>query len=177
MLFSVSKCPIEKGFIRDDHGNCVCPPGTALNAYEECRHCVPELGYKIDESGHCVCALERGLIVNSRGECVCPPEHGYELDYFGNCIPSKTFTINFDLNTFKRLLTRMPQISGRPPGCDSDDDCPDHLYCVNRRCENPCEGKICGVNAYCNATNHQAICKCPPNHHGNPETECSSYFS
>lgn len=144
----IPKCPVEKGFIRDEHGNCVCPPGTALNAYEECRHCVPELGYKIDESGHCVCALERGLIVNSRGECVCPPEHGYELDYFGNCIPK------------------------RPPGCDSNDDCPDHLYCINRRCENPCEGQICGKNAYCNATDHQAICTCPPNHHGNPEVEC-----
>lgn len=65
---------------------------------------------------------------------------------------------------------------GRPPGCDSDDDCPDHLYCINRRCENPCEAKICGVNAYCNATNHQAICRCPPNYYGNPETECSTYL-
>ncbi len=85
-LIAVRKCPVEKGFIKDKDGNCVCPPNTALNTNEECRPCVPERGFKVDESGHCVCALERGLIVNERGECVCPPEHGYELDYFGNCV-------------------------------------------------------------------------------------------
>lgn len=80
---------MEKGFVKDEHGNCVCPPGTALNIHEECRRCVPELGYKIDENGRCICALERGLVINERGECVCPPEHGYELDYYGNCVPGK----------------------------------------------------------------------------------------
>lgn len=68
----------------------MCPPDMALNVNDECRKCLPEMGYKVDDSGHCVCALERGLIINERGECVCPPEHGYQLDYFGNCVPGKT---------------------------------------------------------------------------------------
>lgn len=83
----MSKCDVEKGLIKNEKGECVCPPNMALNLNDECRKCLPEMGYKVDDTGHCVCALERGLIINERGECVCPPEHGYQLDYFGNCVP------------------------------------------------------------------------------------------
>lgn len=63
--------------------------------------------------------------------------------------------------------------AARPPGCDKDDDCPDNKSCENRRCINPCEVKPCGINAYCNATDHTAICQCPPNYYGNPNIMCS----
>lgn len=73
--------------MRTESGECVCPPGTALNTNNECRRCLPESGYKIDETGHCTCALDRGFIINEKGQCVCAKEHGYVLDYYGNCVP------------------------------------------------------------------------------------------
>lgn len=82
-------CLVEKGFIRDENGNCVCPPGTGLNPNDECVRCTPERGQKVDERGHCVCALEKGMIIDERGNCVCPTEHGYRLDMYGNCVPGK----------------------------------------------------------------------------------------
>lgn len=63
-----------------------------------------------------------------------------------------------------------------PPGCDNNDDCPDNLSCINRKCVNPCEAKPCGENALCNVTNHEPICVCPPNASGNPEVQCSKYI-
>lgn len=80
-------CDVTKGFIKDESGNCVCPPGTALDMNNECIRCLPERGQKIDERGHCVCALEKGMIIDERGNCVCPTEFGYRLDAFGNCVP------------------------------------------------------------------------------------------
>lgn len=76
-LLAVPSCPVGKGYVRDDLGNCVCPPGTALNENDDCVKCPEELGLKVDERGRCVCALERGMIIDERGNCVCPVEHGY----------------------------------------------------------------------------------------------------
>lgn len=88
LYFLVSKCPIEKGYVRDENGECICPPGTALNQEDECRRCIVELGYKIDERGRCVCDQDRGLIIDERGRCICPTEQGYSLNIYGQCLPS-----------------------------------------------------------------------------------------
>lgn len=89
ILLSVSLCRVDKGFVRDANGNCVCSPGSALDIYENCVPCRIELGYKIDETGHCVCALERGMVRDERGRCVCPEEHDYRLTPRGECVPCK----------------------------------------------------------------------------------------
>lgn len=88
LYFLVSKCPIDKGYIRDENGECICPPGTALNQEDECRRCIVELGYKIDERGRCVCDQDRGLIIDERGRCICPTDQGYSLNIYGQCLPS-----------------------------------------------------------------------------------------
>lgn len=149
----MSKCPIEKGYIQDENGNCVCPPNNALNQNDECVPCPPEKGLKVDESGRCVCALERGMIIDERGNCVCPVEFGYRLDINGNCSP----------------------ISG--PECENDFQCPDHKYCDlnTKTCIDPCGTKKCGTNALCNATNHQAICQCITGYTGDPNVLCSGF--
>lgn len=146
-----SLCNIEKGFVRDIDGKCVCPPGSALNIYNECMQCRPEAGYKIDETGHCVCALERGMVIDERGRCICPIEHGYRLTDRGECIRTDR------------------------PECESNDECPDHRYCnlETKTCEDPCVDKRCGINALCNATNHQAICQCIAGYTGEPEIQCN----
>lgn len=141
-------CPIDRGYIIDRYGECVCPPGSALNVNEECVPCREELGYKVDETGHCVCALERGLILDDRGRCICPIEHGYRLTSDGRCIREE-------------------------PECRFDSDCADYHNCENGVCVDPCLKKTCGINALCNATNHQAVCLCISGYTGNPDVMCN----
>ncbi|RZF34371.1 hypothetical protein LSTR_LSTR008910 [Laodelphax striatellus] len=150
-----NSCPFEKGFIRDDDGNCICPPGTGLSPSDECVRCLPERGQKIDERGNCVCALERGMIIDERGNCRCPTEHGYRLDFHGNCVP----VISVE--------------------CESNDECPDHRYCnlETKTCDDPCAIKRCGVNALCNATGHQAICACITGYYGDANVYCNTTTS
>lgn len=145
-------CPSDK--IIDENGNCVCPPGTALNIYDECVICEAEKGYKIDFAGRCVCALDRGLIIDDRGKCICPEEHGYHLTDQGECV---------------RVFT---------PECEISEDCPDYLYCNtdSKTCEDPCAVKQCGTNAFCNATNHIAVCQCITGYIGDAELYCSKFF-
>lgn len=147
-----SLCRIDKGYIRDANGNCVCPPGSALDIYGDCQPCRVELGYKIDETGRCVCALERGMVIDERGRCVCPVQHGYRLTPNGEC----------------NIVPRTPQ-------CQNNNDCADNEYCnlETRTCEDPCLTKVCGVNALCNATRHEGICQCITGYAGNPEILCS----
>lgn len=86
---------MEKGYVVDEVGNCVCPPGTGLNANDECVRCLQERGQRIDDRGRCVCALERGMIIDERGNCVCPTEFGYKLDVNGHCAPCKLLYLLF----------------------------------------------------------------------------------
>lgn len=141
-------CAVDKGYIVDRYGNCVCPPGYALDINDECAPCREELGYKIDETGHCVCALERGLILDDRGRCICPVEHGYRLTTRGECIKTEQ------------------------PECVFDSDCPDSDWCNNGICEDACLKKICGINALCNATQHKGVCICITGYSGDAEVEC-----
>jgi hypothetical protein len=145
----IHTCPADK--IIDDFGNCVCPPGTALNINEDCIVCETERGYKIDYTGHCVCAVDRGFIIDNDGQCVCPEEHGRKLTEDGQCV---------------RYII---------PQCEVDDDCHDYLYCNTgtKTCDDPCGIKSCGTNAFCNATNHVAICQCITGYIGNPDLYCN----
>lgn len=146
-----SLCVIEKGFVRDVDGQCVCPPGTALDIYEYCTPCREEQGFRIDESGHCVCALERGMVIDERGRCTCPIDLGYRLTPRGECQPEE------------------------PPECTSNDQCADNRFCNldTKTCEDPCLTKVCGVNAFCNAVNHRAQCQCITGYTGNPDLHCN----
>lgn len=96
------------------------------------------------------------MVIDERGRCVCPVKYGYRLTPRGECIPEE-----------KNI-----------PKCYTDDDCPDNRYCDqdSRTCEDPCVTKVCGVNAYCNATNHRAICTCLTGYYGNPEVLCNNTY-
>lgn len=146
-------CKIERGYVRDINGQCVCPPGTALNVYEDCIPCLVEEGFRVDETGHCVCALERGMVIDELGRCVCPTDFGYKLTERGECI-------RVDV-----------------PECEVDADCAENRYCnlETKTCDDPCLTKVCGENAYCNTTNHEAICKCITGYSGNPYDSCTPF--
>lgn len=112
IFISVPKCDIQKGYIVDNEGNCVCPTGTALSSNDECIRCLPERGQRIDEHGHCVCALEKGMIIDERGNCICPTEYGYRIDINGNCKPGeyhylyRNFKSRYLFKYDKTLITR-----------------------------------------------------------------------
>lgn len=85
--FAANICAVDKGQVRDEHGDCVCPPGTAKGDNDVCTLCRIESGMIINQDGYCVCALEKGFIIDEYGRCVCPVEHRYKLDEYGNCKP------------------------------------------------------------------------------------------
>lgn len=95
--FTANVCPVEKGQIRDENGNCVCPPGTAKDENDVCILCRKQSGMIINEDGYCVCALENGMIIDEYGRCVCPTKHGYRLDANGYCkLGTKAIRLNLD---------------------------------------------------------------------------------
>ncbi|PNF22176.1 hypothetical protein B7P43_G05064 [Cryptotermes secundus] len=148
----ISTCRIDKGFIRNEAGECVCPPGTGLNENEDCIRCPEQNGLKVDERGHCVCALDRGLIIDERGNCICPVEYGYMLNISGYC------------------NKRDEHIE-----CESDDQCLDNQYCnlVTKTCDDPCSIQKCGEHSFCNASNHKAECHCVADYFGNAYIGCN----
>ncbi|GLH00237.1 Uncharacterized protein GBIM_06671, partial [Gryllus bimaculatus] len=86
------------------------------------------------------------------GRCVCPTEHGYRLQA-GRCVKT----------------------TGDTPECEVDEHCPDYRFCNpnSKTCDDPCTANSCGVNAFCNATNHQAHCQCLVGYTGDPSVYCN----
>ena len=58
------------------------------------------------------------------------------------------------------------------PECTTDPECPDHLACIQEKCQNPCFTTTCGINAGCRVTRHRAICYCNPGYEGDPYRIC-----
>ena len=46
------------------------------------------------------------------------------------------------------------------PACTTDPECPDHLACIEEKCQDPCytRGQFCGSNAKCKVENNRATC-------------------
>ena len=63
-------------------------------------------------------------------------------------------------------------ITAPRPECTTDPECPQHLACIQEKCQDPCYTSTCGVNAECKAKNHRAICVCIYGFVGDPYTIC-----
>lgn len=58
-------------------------------------------------------------------------------------------------------------------GCRSSSYCPTDKTCVKGKCVGPCQlSGSCGANAFCTASDHVAMCSCPPGYRGDPTIEC-----
>ena len=68
----------------------------------------------------------------------------------------------------QRLTYKKVTLMYLSAGCKSDDECPLHLACYNRECQDPCIYEQCGQNAQCSVRNHKAKCDCLPGYRGNP---------
>ncbi|KAG7170134.1 Neurogenic locus Notch protein-like 1 [Homarus americanus] len=64
-------------------------------------------------------------------------------------------------------------IIGCKPQCVGDYECPDDFRCQGSKCVRVCVQGACGLNAHCEARNHQARCFCPTGYRGNAEHRCS----
>ena len=66
----------------------------------------------------------------------------------------------------------MHDISAPKPECIIDSECPNHLACIQEKCQDPCYAHSCGQNAECKAKNHRAVCVCFPGFVGDPYSFC-----
>lgn len=69
----------------------------------------------------------------------------------------------------------LSQFIGTPPNCRpecvSSSECPNHLACMNRKCQDPCPG-VCGQNAECRVVSHTPNCICIAGFEGDPFSQC-----
>ena len=63
-------------------------------------------------------------------------------------------------------------LSAPRPECVSDPECPNHLACIQEKCQNPCFTHSCGQNAECKVKNHRALCVCLYGYVGDPYSLC-----
>lgn len=88
-LIPAEACPVGRGQIRDEYGNCVCPLGFGKDANDICIPCHRQSNMVVNEEGYCVCDLEKGFSIDEYGRCVCPTRYGYGIDAHGYCRQSK----------------------------------------------------------------------------------------
>jgi len=73
------------------------------------------------------------------------------------------------------VCTCLPDFIGSPPNCRaeciSNNECSNHLACINKKCQNPCVGS-CGANANCHVVSHTPMCSCINGYTGDPFTQC-----
>lgn len=92
------------------------------------------------------------------------------------CIPSPC-GLNADCRVMdtRPVCSCLPDMLGAPPNCRPEciinQDCPPHLACVSKKCQNPCAGS-CGINADCTVLNHRPMCLCRPGFEGDPFSGC-----
>lgn len=92
------------------------------------------------------------------------------------CIPSPC-GLNADCRVMdtRPVCSCLPGMLGAPPNCRPEciinQDCPPHLACINKKCQNPCFGS-CGINADCTVLNHKPMCICASGFEGDPFTGC-----
>lgn len=63
------------------------------------------------------------------------------------------------------------------PECEVDDQCADVKYCElkTHTCQDVCITAQCGINAFCNASDHKAHCECIAGYSGDAYVECRKY--
>lgn len=100
IYIAVNVCPIEKGQVRDEYGNCICPLGYGKDVNDNCVPCRRQSNMVVNEDGYCVCDLEKGFSIDEYGHCVCPTRYGYRIDASGYCRQSTCQLFIFRDKTF-----------------------------------------------------------------------------
>lgn len=170
----VSGCHSHECIVDDD-----CPYNRACLGYK-CRDpCPGSCGvgaYCRVEKHHPVCFCNDGLTGNPLTRCSVLSD---PIPSKNPCQPSPC-----GMNTNCQVLNRRavcscaygflgdPQ-SGCRPECTINSDCSFNMACINRKCVNPCDETICGVNAKCEVENHTPSCSCLDKYMGDPFYQCT----
>lgn len=128
------------------------------------------------EQHHPVCYCNNGLTGNPLTGC-------YPIDIFvpstSPCQPSPC-GVNTQCNVMnnRAVCSCLPDYLGDPqtgchPECVINSDCPTSMSCINRKCINPCEGAVCGINAECRVVQHTPECVCINNFVGDASLQCT----
>ena len=80
-------------------------------------------------------------------------------------------------NNGQAVCSCLPGHTGTPPHCSTicfgNSGCPSHMACQARKCQDPCNGHICGANSKCVVNQHKPECECHQGFGGDPKTGCS----
>ena len=124
---------------------CSCPPGTVGDPFSRCTQqpVVTEPPRPKDPCNPSPCGTNAQCRQQS-GQAICQCIRDYQGDPLIGCKPE----------------------------CLLSFDCPQDKACINSKCKDPCPG-TCGINAECQVSNHNAICKCHEGYTGDPFAQCS----
>ncbi|XP_071552987.1 uncharacterized protein [Panulirus ornatus] len=163
-------------------GRCICPPPYFVDNQDEGKCKSPCEAFS--------CGINSKCTPSDPPQCMCLP--GFAdggpagcvdiNECRGNPCSENAICIN-EIGTFKCECP--PGTVGDPfvgscigtqdVSCRSDNDCPGDLACTpTGACVNPCDSLPCGDNAYCEAEEHAAWCRCHPGFAEGPNGDCVS---
>ncbi|KAB7496769.1 hypothetical protein Anas_09923 [Armadillidium nasatum] len=118
ICYPVKACPIDKGYITNEEGECECPI---------------EKGFYVDENGNCkLCPVEKGFVMTAEGTCICDPSKGFVITRTGEC------DCPLPLSRAEDGSCVLVEVTPLPPICTVNDDCPQDRMCENQNCVRPC---------------------------------------
>ncbi|ROT61478.1 hypothetical protein C7M84_020730 [Penaeus vannamei] len=176
---SDSDCLVNERCVQP--GKCVCPPPYFVDNQDNNRCKSPCEAFSCGINSKCTptdppqCMCQPGFVNRGPAGCV-------DIDECReNPCGQGAICIN-EIGTFKCECP--PGTEGDPfigtcnrreeVECRSDDDCPGDLACTDSgECVNPCDALPCGSNAYCEAEDHAAWCRCHPGYAEGPTATAS----
>lgn len=156
------QCTCAVGTTGDPYIQCSVIP-LPIPAQPECRsddNCPPQLAC-IDARCQNPCAQVD----------VCSPDQRCRVL---DTLPLRTIVCQCSPDTIVDSNGRCRSIVHIQPQCTIDADCLDTDKCNRGECVSACRIDVCGINALCNAAQHQAVCTCAIGYNGNPHVECTN---
>lgn len=155
----------------------ICHSGKCRSKCSKSKPC--PLGQKCERGGACVSGCNKNADCNynsvcENGQCVDPCKNQNTCGVNAICTATDHQVFCYCPDGFKGE----PNKECKQVECESNTECDLNQRCDNGICINPClEQGVCGLNAQCKVVNRAAECLCPPNHIGNPKSECEPVSS
>ena len=147
---------------------CECLPGTKLNSYGQCE--------RIEQDTCTTDAECASKLVCIHNKCLDPCSLENMCSGNQECVVTDTLPLRTTICKCPHGTVNEHGICKAIPKsnieCTGNSECQDSHICVNSYCIDACKTDVCGINAICKASNHQANCYCDRNYDGDPNIEC-----